>query len=87
MFRSLLPPELRKMTNYYIEMCLCEICHSISNLQSSMNRYRLKKLIEMKVYWMELPDRTKYQKKEKAKAKLDYLEYQVEGHHQPVVAF
>ena len=32
----------------------------------------------MKVYWIELPDRTKYQKKKKAKAKLDYLEYQAE---------
>ena len=65
MFRSLLPPELRMMSNYYQEMCLCEICHAIYNLQSSLNRYRFTQLTQMKIYWDKLPDRTKSEKKEK----------------------
>jgi len=78
MFRSLLPPELRKMTNYYQEMCLCEICHAIYNLQSSLNRYRTKQLLQMKD-WTDLAESTPYQKIIKAKAKLAYLEYQADG--------
>ena len=39
-FRAILPPELRMITNYYKTMCMCEICQSSNYMQSALNTFR-----------------------------------------------
>jgi hypothetical protein len=41
MFRALLPPELRTLTNNYKESCCCELCCRMSYLQAALNRFRV----------------------------------------------
>ena len=48
MFRSLLPPELRVVTNNYKQTCCCQICCSMSYLQAGLNRFRVVTLTQLK---------------------------------------
>ena len=78
MFRALLPKELRVMTNYCKEICLCEACHSFSMLQSALNKFRSKFLKVLKKKWEDHPDQEE-EKKEEAKQLFDEFQLQAFG--------
>ena len=46
--RRLLPPELRRMSNYYKTMCACIVCVQMKLHQATYKRFHTKKLKEMK---------------------------------------
>jgi hypothetical protein len=39
--RSLLPPQLKRMSTKYKAMCGCELCTIMGQFQASLNAYRL----------------------------------------------
>eukprot|EP00978_Attheya_sp_CCMP212_P013623 scaffold34204_cov39-Attheya_sp.AAC.6 len=49
MMRSLVPPELRPMTDRHKIMCGCTICNTSKYLQTSLNAWRCKHMKHMEV--------------------------------------
>eukprot|EP00978_Attheya_sp_CCMP212_P025069 scaffold79890_cov67-Attheya_sp.AAC.1 len=49
MLRSLVPPELRPMTDRHKIMCGCTICYTSKYLQTSLNAWRRKQMKDMEV--------------------------------------
>ena len=47
MFRGLLPPELRVMSNHYKTVCCCEFCQGFNCLQSALNSFCVQLLATM----------------------------------------
>ena len=67
MLKSLLPPELRPISNQYKMTYCCEYCISMEYLQNVLNRYlvELKSSLEKNV--SDMPNRTKKERTEKKK--------------------
>ena len=61
-FRALLPPELKMMTNKYKQMCMCEICQSFKHNHSSYKRWQSKHLAEQEEELSDMPTHTRAQK-------------------------
>ena len=47
MFRGLLPPELRVMSNHYKTVCCCEICQGFNYLQSALESF----CVQLLLWW------------------------------------
>ena len=56
MFRALLPPELRVVTNNYKQTCCCEMCCFMNYLQAAINKFRVIHLAEIKKELKKLED-------------------------------
>ena len=73
MFRSILPPELRPLTNRYKEVCCCELCQIFHYIHSGHNSFRSQQLHEMEREMKKMPDDTPSEKEKKAIAKASIL--------------
>ena len=57
-FCALLSSDPRVMADHHKQMCPCEICAALSDLQSALNMFRVKHVTQLKKKWMDLPEGT-----------------------------